>query len=297
MEFSPVREEDKEVISRYMWLADSRSCDMSFAQVYLWAGFYLAEYTICEDMLIIRTTEEGTSYSFPIGAGDPTKALLAIEEHCRENHEEMKLHCVYRENEQWLEEHFPGKFEVKFDRDSADYIYECEKLIHLRGKKFHGKKNHINKFMKTYDWAYETISDENLNDCLSMLQKWKERYCEPGNIEKHAELCVSEQALRQREFLGLKGGLIRADGKVVAFTLGEPINHDTIDIHIEKAFSDVPGAYAIINQQFLIHEAGNYKYVNREDDVGEEGLRKAKMSYHPEFLVEKGFAYLIQEKG
>ena len=110
---------------------------MSFAAVYLWKDFYLLEYTVCEDMLIFRTTEDGSSYSFPIGDASPEKALLALEAHCKENEEPLKLHCVYRENEAWLEEHMPGKFEIEFDRDSADYIYECEKLIGLKGKKFH----------------------------------------------------------------------------------------------------------------------------------------------------------------
>ena len=148
MEFQPVKASDKAVIDRYMKKANSRSCDMSFAAVYLWKDFYLLEYTVCEDMLIFRTTEEGSSYSFPIGDADPGKALLALEEHCKVNEEVLKLHCVYRENEAWLEEHMPGKFEIEFDRDSADYIYECEKLIGLKGKKFHGKKNHVNKFTK-----------------------------------------------------------------------------------------------------------------------------------------------------
>lgn len=293
MEFQPVKASDKAVIDRYMKKANSRSCDMSFAAVYLWKDFYLLEYTVYEDMLIFRTTEEGSSYSFPIGDADPGKALLALEEHCKANEEVLKLHCVYRENEAWLEEHMPGKFEIEFDRDSADYIYECEKLIGLKGKKFHGKKNHVNKFTKTYDWVYEKITEENIDDCLAMLYKWKEKNCEPGNIEKHAEACVSENALRKREFLGLKGGLLRANGEVVAFALGEQVNEDTLVVHIEKAFSEVPGAYAVINQQFLIHESGGLKYVNREDDVGEPGLRKAKLSYHPEFLVEKGFAKRI----
>lgn len=292
MEFQPVKAKDKEIIDKYMRRANSRSCDMSFAAVYLWEDFYLAEYAICGDMLVFRTTEGGTSYSFPIGDGDPTEALAAIESYCAAHEESMKLHCVYREHEAWLSEHFPGKFEVVFDRDSADYIYECEKLIGLKGKKFHGKKNHVNKFTKSYDWSYEPLTAANTEECLAMLYAWKERNCEPGNIEKHAEICVSEKALREREFLGLTGGLLRADGEVVAFALGERVCDDTLVVHIEKAFSEVPGAYAMINQQFLVHEAEGICYVNREDDVGEPGLRKAKLSYHPAFLFEKGFARL-----
>ena len=292
MDFQPVKASDKEIIDKYMKNANSRSCDMSFAAVYLWKDFYLLEYTVCEDMLIFRTTEDGSSYSLPIGEASPEKALLALEEHCKENEEALKRHGVDREKEGWLEEDRPGKFESECDRDSADEMDEWEKGSGLKGKKDHGKKNHVNKFIKTYDWAYEKITDDNIDDCLAMLYKWKEINCEPGNIEKHAEACVSENALREREFLGLKGGLIRADGEVVAFAVGEQINEDTLVVHIEKAFSEVPGAYAIINQQFLVHEADGLKYVNREDDVGEPGLRKAKLSYHPEFLVEKGFARL-----
>ncbi len=295
MEFQPVKAKDKEIIDKYMKEADSRSCDMSFAAVYLWKDFYLLEYAVCGGMIIFRTTESGTSYSFPIGAGDPEEAVMELKKYCLEHEEELKFHCVYRKNEAWLLEHHPGEFEITFDRDIADYVYDCEKLINLRGKKFHGKKNHINKFMKTYDWQYETITRENTGECLSMLYEWKNQNCEPGNIEKHAEICVSENALRNREFLGLKGGLLRADGKVVAFALGEQISSDTLAVHIEKAFSEIPGAYAMINQQFLLHASEGLKYVNREDDVGEPGLRKAKLSYHPEFLVEKGFARLKRE--
>lgn len=126
-----------------------------------------------------------------------------------------------------------------------------------------------------------------------MLDAWKKENCSKDDDEMIAEICVSEAALKERDFLGLTAGLIRADGRVVAFSVGEKIYDDTFCVHIEKAFSDVPGAYAIINQQFLIHEAGNCKYVNREDDVGDPGLRKAKLSYHPAFMIEKGAAKFI----
>lgn len=293
MDFKPVRAEDKETINKYLKHVRSRSCDMSFAAIYLWRGFYNLEYAECEDMIVFRSNEEETSFSLPLGAGDPKKALGRVLEYCREEGIPPVFHSISREMEQYLNEQYPGQFRVEFDRDIADYIYETQALIELKGRKYHGKKNHINKFSKMYDWSYEAITPENTQECLDMLKKWKAQNCATEDLEKHAEICVSEASLREREFLGLTGGLLRVDGQVVAFTVGEQIHPDTFCVHIEKAFADIQGAYSMINQQFLIHEAADCKYVNREDDVGDPGLRKAKLSYHPAFLEEKGVAFYI----
>ena len=293
MDFKPVRAEDKETINKYLKHVRSRSCDMSFAAIYLWRGFYNLEYAECEDMIVFRSNEEETSFSLPLGAGDPKKALDRVLEYCREEGIPPVFHSISREMEQYLNEQYPGQFRVEFDRDIADYIYETQALIELKGRKYHGKKNHINKFSKMYDWSYEAITPENTQECLDMLKKWKAQNCATEYLEKHAEICVSEASLREREFLGLTGGLLRVDGQVVAFTVGEQIHPDTFCVHIEKAFADIQGAYSMINQQFLIHEAADCKYVNREDDVGDPGLRKAKLSYHPAFLEEKGVAFYI----
>lgn len=293
MDFKPVRAEDKEMINKYLKHVRSRSCDMSFAAIYLWRGFYNLEYAECEDMIVFRSNEEETSFSLPLGAGDPKKALDRVLEYCREEGIPPVFHSISREMEKYLNEQYPGQFRVEFDRDIADYIYETQALIELKGRKYHGKKNHINKFSKMYDWSYEAITPENTQECLDMLKKWKAQNCATEDLEKHAEICVSEASLREREFLGLTGGLLRVDGQVVAFTVGEQIHPDTFCVHIEKAFADIQGAYSMINQQFLIHEAADCKYVNREDDVGDPGLRKAKLSYHPAFLEEKGVAFYI----
>lgn len=293
MEFVPIRAEDKEIITSFMKKSDSRSCDMCFATVYLWKDFYRLEYTIYEDNLIFKSGDEGMSMSFcfPIGAGDRKKAIDALFAYSAEHDHRLILNNFYKENEEWLLENYPDRFDIEYDRDIADYIYECEKLIKLSGRKFHKKKNHVNKFKKCFpDWSYERIGRENLAECFSMLEEFKERNGEPSSHEKAEELLVTEYYLNNLEFLEQKGGLIRADGKVVAFAIGEKINSDTMAVHIEKALADVPGAYAIINQQFLVHEAEDCVYVNREDDVGEPGLRKAKLSYRPAFLFEKGYA-------
>ena len=291
MEFFPITSADKELITEYMREGDSRSCDMCFATLYLWRDFYKLEYTIYEENLIFRSGDEWMSFCFPIGNGDKKKAIEKLLEYSASVGNKLIINNFYKENEEWLDANFPGVFEVEYDRDIADYIYECDKLIRLSGRKYHKKKNHVNKFIKTFpDWSYERITEENLAECFDMLEEFKERNGKPSSHEKAEELRVTEYYLNNLEFLEQKGGLIRADGKVVAFAIGEKINSDTLVVHIEKALADVPGAYAIINQQFLVHEAGGCTYVNREDDVGEPGLRKAKLSYRPLYLLEKGYA-------
>ena len=196
---------------------------------------------------------------------------------------EMKGNClVFRD----MESPWSFSFPYGAEEDQKETI---ELLISLSGKKYHGNKNHVNKFKNTYpDWSYEKLTDENVEDCFQMALKWRtQNGCEEDE-EKRAEMCVTLNALRLYKELHLTGGVLRAEGRVVAFTLGEELNPDMFVVHIEKAFADVPGAYPMINQQFLLHEAPEYLYVNREDDAGSDGLRKAKESYRPVFLMEKG---------
>ena len=194
---------------------------------------------------------------------------------------------------QEIESLFPGKFKVEYSRNDADYVYETEKLINLSWKKYHGKKNHLNQFKALYpDWSYEPITDDNVEECFQMALRWREfNGCE-GDPNKNKEMCVALNSLRLFKELELKGGALRAGGEIVAFTMGEPVCSDTFVVHIEKAYSDIRGAYTMINQQFLEHEVSAYPYVNREDDTGDEGLRKAKLSYRPVFMVEKGIVTL-----
>ena len=137
------------------------------------------------------------------------------------------------------------------------------------------------------------MTEENLEDCFQMGLKWRDDNCVEHSGEKRAEMCVTLNSLRLFRELELVGGVLRVDGEVVAFTIGEPISEDTFVVHIEKAYADLQGAYPMINHQFVEHECMKYKYINREEDTGAEGLRKAKLSYRPIFLVEKG---LVKER-
>ena len=161
----------------------------------------------------------------------------------------------------------------------------------MKGKKYQAKRNHINRLCANYEdrWEYEPISKENVTECIEMLHKWylQKEVAEDAK-EQEAEIIVAEKSLMYFEELHFRGGLLRIDGEVVAFCVGERACQKTFIVHIEKAFADIQGAYPMINQQFLIHEASQYSYVNREEDTGAEGLRKAKLSYYPAFLQEKG---------
>lgn len=282
--------EDQEMISSYFSKAPSRSCDRTFCNVYLWSRYYKVKYAVIEDALVFRNVEEGLAFSYPAGEKQCVKnALEFLMKYSQEQGYPLKLYNVTKENFAQMDEWYPGEFQIEYVRDAADYVYESEKLFTLSGKKLHSKRNHINKFKNLYaDWRYEALCEENLEECFQMALKWRElNGCEDDPV-KNAEMCVTLNSLRLYKELGQTGGVLRVNGKIVAFTTGEPICKDTFVVHIEKAFSDIEGAYTMINQQFVEHECSDYKYVNREDDAGAEGLRKAKLSYRPAFMVEKG---------
>ncbi len=284
-----IEKEDEEIIQHYYDMEPVRVCEFTFANNILWSPFYKIRYAVVEDMLVFLSNAEETSISFPLGNGDLEKAIDTITEYFKGAGKKFKMHLVSPSQFDRLQELYPGRFQVEYNRDSADYVYESERLISLAGKKLHGKRNHINRFKEAHpDWTYEKITDENTQECLDMAEEWRiQNGCEEKG-PKHDEFCVTLHALKEREALKLTGGLIRADGRVVAFTLGEPLGEDMFVVHIEKAFADIQGAYPMINQQFITNEASGYRYINREEDTGEEGLRKAKLSYDPAFLMEKG---------
>lgn len=282
--------EDKELIQSYFSQFPSRSCEKTFANSYLWSRHYKTTFAIVENTLVFKWEDEELKFSYPIGNPEDVKRTLEIlKKHAEEIGKPFILYHVTEELFAQLEEWYPERFQIEYDRDVADYVYESEKLATLAGKKLHAKRNHINKFKATYEnWSYETMTKDNVEECFQMALKWREQNGCEEDAEKKAELCVTLNSLRLLEELGQVGGVLRVDGEVIAFTIGEPISADTFVVHIEKAFAEIQGAYPMINQQFVEHECMNYKYINREEDTGSEGLRKAKLSYRPVFLVEKG---------
>jgi hypothetical protein len=178
-------------------------------------------------------------------------------------------------------------FIAELDRAQSDYLYLTEDLIKLEGRKYHRKRNHIKQFKEKYFYEYIPLTPEWISECLRLETEWCDlRHCEavPGLLN---ESIAIQEAFTHFDDLGMKGGAILINGKVEAFALGEPLSQDTVVIHIEKANSAYEGLYSLINQAFLENQWSGYTYVNREQDLGEEGLRKAKESYFPHHMINK----------
>ena len=281
--------QDKDWVTGYIKQKKSRSCEDTFGNLLLWARFYGVQIAEVEGFLVSASFGEDLSFHYPYGEGDVKKCIETLEAYALEQGKEFQMHCVTPEQYEELDQLFPGEFEIEYNRDAADYVYEAEKLRTLSGKKYHGKKNHVNKFKKTYEnWEYISLNSEHAEEAFQLLLEWKNLNLCMENHDKNAEACVACNYLRLFEELGVCGGLLRVDGQAVAFCIGSQVCDDTMVVHIEKALTEYEGAYTMINQQFVEHECSHVTYVNREDDTGDEGLRKAKLSYRPVFMVEKG---------
>lgn len=278
--------EDKKMIDEFMESPLAEGCDYTFANFYLWSSFYKVEFAIHQNTLIFKTEidEQNEAFAFPIGKGDLHPAFEAMMEYANEKGFPFRMYGVTEKMKAILEELFPDKFQYTEDRDGADYIYNTTDLAELRGKKYHGKRNHINNFKLT-DWSYEPLTAENMPECWEMNVAWCKQNNGKENDSSEAEYCVIKKMFKDFDYLGLTGGVLRQDGRVVAFTVGERLSKDVFVVHIEKAFSEVAGAYPTINQEFVRHAAMDYAYVNREEDMGLEGLRKAKLSYRPAIIL------------
>lgn len=291
IEFKEITLEDKAWVDEILAKCHYMSCEYSFGNHFIWRNFYDEQICRVNDYYVAKMTddenERGTAFLYPAGVGDIKPVIEAVEEYCNENGIPLRFHSAKPEDKAVLEELFPGKFEFIDNRDYTDYIYTVEDLTNLSGKKYHGKRNHISRFKQANNWRFESLSDENFADCLEMNRKW----CEINDCGRDesikAERCAVRRAFRYFEELGFFGGLLRVDDRVVAYTIGERLNADTVVVHIEKAFSEVEGAYPTINHEFIANMCQEYTYVNREEDLGVEGLRKAKLSYKPAILYPK----------
>ena len=286
LQFEPIALHHRELVNRYLREKDYPGAQYSFGNLFIWRKSYLAEICEQDGFLFIKSGKPGEHvFMCPIGRGNLAGAVALLREWCRAEGCPLRMAWVPEEDKALLETLYPGMLKITSDRDTFDYIYDRERLCTLAGKKLQPKRNYVNRIKKR-DWAYEPVTPENLAECMDMQKQWcrQNNRCAEGSA--HEESCAVRQAFRHFEDLGFTGGCIRLEGKLVAYTIGEPLNSDTYIVHIEKAFSDVEGAYPLINQQFVEHAMAGYAFVNREDDTGSEGLRKAKLSYDPVRLLE-----------
>lgn len=268
-------------------------CDYSFPVLFCWQktyGFQLARF---QDRMLVRLdSSRGPSYLWPVGQGDPAPALEALTQEARRLGDPLRLICLGQYHKNWLEDRYPGRFTFAEVRDSFDYLYSVDRLADLPGKKLHAKRNHIHRLDDHCPgWTWSPLTDEDIPACLAMNEAWYQAARQRDDPAALSSLEDEDRAIRlaldHRRALGLEGVVLRWEGQVFAFALGAPLTDTVFDVHFERARNDLQGAYPAVNRSFAQYVRERYpriRYLDREDDMGVEGLRKAKLSYYPDHL-------------
>ena len=286
------------LLENYLIRANKQACEYSFANLFLWGRKKIAE--IDGFLLLQSQFDRKTVYIFPVGEGDVKPALDAIISDAQERGIPCCLSTMTEEECRLVEELYPGRFCFHCDRDSYDYVYAIDDLADLKGRKYQRKRNHYNRFREAFPhYTIEPITGENLPRVKQMLDDWyaQRQELDPDG-DYHMEKAAVFKALRYYDQLELEGIVLVNEDQILAMTIGSRLTPDTYDIHFEKAIAEADTAYTVINcefARFLRAKHPDVQFLNREDDLGLEGLRKAKLSYYPHHMVEKCWACLLED--
>lgn len=293
--FKEIELEDKAVFDEYIGKKIYDNSEFNFTNFFIWRYHYKLSFTVYKDHLcIIGQYRKKFPIIFPpLGHQEDgfDSALMMLVEYFKEKGYPVIIKSITEPIREVMDKALPGVFRYKPDPDMYDYVYLSEDLINLKGRKYQKKRNHINKFKNRYEYQYEPIAQDNIEECLIAGMEWAAARSDELGIQEEKVAIV--EALRNMDFLGIQGGALRINGKIQAFSLGEQLNPHMAVIHIEKANTDYDGSYAMINQQFAQNCWGHLKYINREEDMGLAGLRKAKKSYHPIKMIVKYTGLLV----
>jgi len=319
-QFKDLTLEDKSLFDQLFTQFPPVISEFTFTNLFIWRQCYQTKISRLQNFLCLLSDRGEDSFFFPpIGEGDVIKCYQTLLQYLVSKATFGKIARVPEAVVAQINWKLKG-MKAELDRGQCDYVYLAQDLIELKGRKYHRKRNHIKQFQEKYSYQYLPLSPEWIPQCLQLEAAWCDlRHCEasPGLFNESLaikeafthfkELGVnpvrnSSEALNSAGIIaksnptaeqggiisnGVKGGIIVINGKVEAFTLGELLSPETVVIHIEKANPGYEGLYPTIHQAFLEHHWTGYTYVNREQDLGEEGLRKAKESYFPHHLVNK----------
>lgn len=288
--FRDIQLTDKPVFDRYFLTRRYEQSACTFTNLFMWRKWYNIYWAEVDGYLCIKAAYNEVDYILP-PFGDPQGYRAIMEKlmsHFAETGHPFLMKAATPDVVELLEGFFPGKFQIIPDRDNFDYIYAAEDLIHLKGKNYHTKKNHLNSFKRLYsDYEYKPLTQELVLDCINYATEW----CVQNGCDKDPSLALERNAIQEAllnfEQLAFQGGVLYVNGKVVAFTMGEKLNADTAVIHVEKANFEMRGVYQAINQMFCAHAWSDMQFINREEDMGLDGIRKAKESYFPVKYIEK----------
>lgn len=291
LEWSIPEAEDEDWINSCIAVSGTMASDASFANIYLLRNKYSTKISRYKDFIIRKYSGKGArcGYTFPLGKGDVAKALAEIEKDAKECGERLQFAFVTEEQKEVLENAMPARFCYSSDAGDSDYIYLRSELASLSGKAFHKKKNHFSKFVRTYpDYKYYEIGACNIYDAQKVADAWYYEHLQDEDASQLAEYKAIKEALDNFEELGLIGGIIYVNDSPCAMTIASKINENTVDVHFEKAVGEyaLNGGYAAINKLFS-EKLDGVTWLNREEDIGIEGLREAKLSYRPKIMLKK----------
>lgn len=281
---------DKDSVRAVTLAAGRRNCNLTFANLIGWQFWFNTEVCILDDVVVFRFTIEGQRAYMVCSAVPPTQRLLQVL--CADAAETgadlliMGLEDDYASHIKGL---MPDRVEVEPRRNQYDYLYLRQELAEMRGKNLKAKRNHVNKFLTEHpDFEYVELTPARFDECRQLSMLWRNEVHQDTpfyNETVRAEQRAMETVLAHWDALDMRGGCIYVGGRMVAFTYGSAVTHDTFDVLVEKADRTIDGAFNIINHQFALHLPSQYVYLNREEDMGLEGLRKSKLSYHPNLLL------------
>ena len=298
IDFRQIETVDKEKYEECLADSRERGCEASFANLYMWGRQKIA--FLYGQALIFSQFNRRSVYPYPVGGGDKKAALDAIIADAAERGIPCRITGLNAEARETIEALYPDRFHFHCDRDSFDYVYDINDLADLKGKKYQKKRNHFNRFCaNNQGYVIKNFSEVNAEEISRFVDDWyKKRAEDAPDGDFMMEHIAINKALRDYAELGLEGLVLYAGGEIAAMTVGSFITNDTIDVHFEKARTDVDGAYTAINCEFAKYMRAKYpdvKFLNREEDMGIEGLRKAKESYYPHHMVEKCWACLKED--
>ena len=295
--FSRLQLAQKAQYEDILFACGSRSCEYSFANLYLWGRQEAAFFP--EGIAFFSHFYGKSVYPYPIGTGNRRAVLEAVLEDAKSRGIPCRITSMTQAETQELESWFPGKFLFRPDRDGFDYVYAIDDLADLKGRKFQKKRNHVHKFQASHpDCLSVPLEKENLPQAQEMVAQWfRQRLTEDPHGDYLLEQIALSRAFRHFEALGMEGLMLVENGQVLAVTLASRLSENTMDVHFEKAREDVDGAYAAVNCEFARYlrlKHPELAFLNREDDLGLPGLRQAKLSYQPHHMEEKYCAYLAE---
>lgn len=289
---------DKAKYDRFLQNSNQRGCEYNFSNLYLWGRQRAAFHE--GNLVFFSQFNRKSVYPFPLQGSDLKPSLDAIIHDAKTRDIPCRLTSLSKEDCDLLERYYPGQFRFHTDRDAFDYIYAIDDLADLKGRTYQRKRNHINRFRQNYPaYTVEPLTDENTVEAVLLLQKWyADRELADPLADFQMEQAAIFKALRNRRELGIEGLLLKHNGRPLALTMGSAMSEDTFDVQFEKALDEADGAYPTINQEFAKYLRAKYpklQWLDREDDLGMEGLRKAKLSYYPHHMIEKYWACLLED--